>query len=55
VTLARPIVESLQDGHFTCLNHALMQELGTIGQAFYMRLFFQGLRGIEWADFALKA
>jgi len=40
VTLARPIVASLQDGHFTCLNHALMQELGTIGQAFYMRLFF---------------
>ena len=40
VTLARPIVASLQDGHFTCLNHVLMQELGTIGQAFYMRLFF---------------
>jgi hypothetical protein len=40
VALARPIVASLQDGHFTCLNHTLMQELGTIGQAFYMRLFF---------------
>ncbi|HTV30335.1 MAG TPA: hypothetical protein VMF32_21480, partial [Xanthobacteraceae bacterium] len=40
VTLARPIMASLQDGHFTCLNHALMQELGTIGQALYMRLFF---------------
>ena len=40
VTLARPIMTSLQDGHFTCLNHALMQRLGTIGQAFYMRLFF---------------
>ncbi len=40
VTLARPIMASLQDGHFTCLNHALMQQLGTIGQAFYMRLFF---------------
>lgn len=40
VTLARPIMESLQDGHFTCLNHGLMQRLGTIGQAFYMRLFF---------------
>jgi hypothetical protein len=40
VTLARPIMASLQDGHFTCLNHGLMQELGTIGQAFYMRLFF---------------
>ncbi len=40
VTLARPIMTSLQDGHFTCLNHGLMQQLGTIGQAFYMRLFF---------------
>ena len=40
VTLAPPIMASLQDGHFTCLNHALMQELGTIGQALYMRLFF---------------
>jgi hypothetical protein len=40
VTLARPIMASLEDGHFTCLNHALMQELGTIGQAMYMRLFF---------------
>jgi len=40
VTLARPIMSSLQDGHFTCLNHGLMQQLGTIGQAFYMRLFF---------------
>lgn len=40
VTLARPIIASLQDGHFTCLNHPLMQQLGTIGQALYMRLFF---------------
>jgi hypothetical protein len=40
VTLADPIVISLQDGHFTCLNHFLMQKLSTIGQAFYMRLFF---------------
>ena len=40
VTLARPIMTSLQDGHFTCLNHTLMQQLGTIGQALYMRLFF---------------
>lgn len=40
VTLARPIIASLQDGHFTCLNHGLMEELGTIGQALYMRLFF---------------
>ena len=40
VTLARPIMASLQDGHFTCLNHGLMQQLGTIGQALYMRLFF---------------
>jgi hypothetical protein len=40
VTLARPIMTSLQDGHFTCLNHGLMQQLGTIGQALFMRLFF---------------
>src|ERR1700681_2586351 len=40
VTLARPIITSLQDEHFTCLNHTLMQQLGTIGQALYMRLFF---------------
>ena len=36
----RPIIASLQDEHFTCLNHALMMQLGTIGQALYMRLFF---------------
>ena len=40
VTIARPIIASLQDEHFTCLNHLLMQRLGTIGQALYMRLFF---------------
>ncbi|RXH12341.1 hypothetical protein EAS56_17690 [Bradyrhizobium guangzhouense] len=40
VTLARPIIASLNDEHFTCLNHTLMAELGTIGQALYMRLFF---------------
>lgn len=40
ITLAEPIVASLEDKHFTCLNHSLMQGLGTIGQAFYMRLFF---------------
>jgi hypothetical protein len=40
VMLANPIVASLQDEHFVCLNHALMQRLGTIGQALYMRLFF---------------
>src|SRR3984893_11273173 len=40
ITLAPPIVSSLQDKHFTCLNHALMQQLGTIGQALYMRCFF---------------
>lgn len=40
VTLARPIMASLQDGHFTCLNHGVMQQLGTIGQALFMRLFF---------------
>ena len=40
ITLAEPIIASLQDEHFTCLNHTLMMQLGTIGQAFYMRLFF---------------
>ncbi len=40
VTLARPIIASLQDEHFTCLNYGIMQQLGTIGQALYMRLFF---------------
>jgi hypothetical protein len=40
ITLASPIVSSLQDKHFTCLNHGLMQQLGTIGQAIYMRTFF---------------
>jgi hypothetical protein len=33
ITLAEPVVRSLQEEHFTCLNHALMQQLGTIGQA----------------------
>jgi hypothetical protein len=33
-------VRSLRDDHFVCLNHALMRQLGTIGQALYMRLFF---------------
>src|SRR3954471_18503209 len=40
VTLAEPIVRSLRDDHFVCLNHALITQLGTIGQALYMRLFF---------------
>ena len=40
ITLAEPIVSSLRDEHFTCLNHFLMKQLGTIGQALYMRLFF---------------
>ena len=40
ITLAEPIVASLKDEHFTCLNHGLMAGLGTIGQALYMRLFF---------------
>ena len=40
VTLADPIIAALKDEHFICLNHGLMQQLGTIGQALYMRLFF---------------
>jgi len=40
VVLADPIVSSLNDSHFTCLNHAVLEQLGTIGQALYMRLHF---------------
>ena len=40
IVLADPIIQSLNDRHFTCLNHTLMQQLGTISQAMYMRLFF---------------
>ena len=40
ITLAEPIVRSLEEDHFTCLNFTLLQELGTIGQALYMRAFF---------------
>jgi hypothetical protein len=40
ITLAAPIVASLEEEHFTCLSHSLMLGLGTIGQALYMRLFF---------------
>jgi hypothetical protein len=40
IVLANPIIQSLNDRHFTCLNHTLMQQLGTIGQALYIRLFF---------------
>lgn len=40
VTLAEPIIASLRDEHFTCLNHELMTGLSTIAQALYLRLFF---------------
>ncbi len=40
VLLARPILASLKDNHFTCLNHFLMGRLGSIGQALYVRLFY---------------
>ncbi len=40
VVLADPIVQSLNDNHFTCLNHAVLEQLGTIGQALCMRLFY---------------
>jgi hypothetical protein len=40
IVIADPIIQSLNDKHFTCLNHALMQELSTIGSALYMRLFY---------------
>lgn len=42
VVIADPIIQSLNDKHFTCLNHALMQELSTIGAAF---LYAAGLGG----------
>ena len=40
IVIADPIIQSLNDKHFTCLNHTLIQELGTIGAALYMRLFY---------------
>lgn len=40
VVLADPIVQSLNDNHFTCLNHGVLEQLGTIGQALFIRLFF---------------
>lgn len=40
IVLADPIVQALEDEHFTCLNHGLMRSFSTIGQATYMRLFF---------------
>jgi hypothetical protein len=40
IVIADPIIQSLNDKHFTCLNHLLMQQLGTIGAAFYMRLLY---------------
>ena len=40
IVIADPIIQSLNDKHFTCLNHVLMQQLSTIGAAFYMRLFY---------------
>ena len=39
IVIAEPVIRSLNDRHFTCLNHALMQELSSIASAFYMRLF----------------
>src|SRR5205807_3938298 len=39
IMIADPIIQSLNDKHFTCLNHALLQQLSTIGAALYMRLF----------------
>src|ERR1700681_938635 len=40
ITLADPIIASLEDEHFVCLNHLLMHPLPTVAQALYMRLFF---------------
>ena len=33
IVIADPIIQSLNDKHFTCLNHVLMQQLSTIGGA----------------------
>jgi hypothetical protein len=52
VSLADPIVSSLRDEHFVCLNHATMQQLGTIGQALYMRLFFHFANLYDGANIA---
>ncbi|TQF27447.1 hypothetical protein UNPF46_30775 [Bradyrhizobium sp. UNPF46] len=40
VIVADPIIQSLNDHHFTCLNHVLMQQLSSVASAFYMRLFY---------------
>jgi len=40
IVIADPIIKSLNDKHFTCLNHTLMQQLSTISSALYMRLFY---------------
>lgn len=40
VVIAEPIIQSLNDKHFTCLDHALIQELSSVASAFYMRLFY---------------
>src|SRR5450631_1668562 len=40
IVIADPIIQSLNDKHFTCLNHALMQDLSSVAGAFYMRLFY---------------
>lgn len=40
VSIDPHIISSLRNEHFTCLNHGVMQQLGTIGQALYMRLFY---------------
>src|SRR5258708_13603683 len=40
VVVADPIIQSLNDKHFTCLNHALIQELSSVASALYMRLFY---------------
>ncbi len=47
ITIADPIITSLKDHHFSCLNHALMTKLGTIGQALYLRIFFHFANSYE--------
>lgn len=40
VVIADPIIQSLNDRHFACLNYSLIQELSSISAALYIRLFY---------------
>ncbi|KRQ09136.1 replication initiator protein A [Bradyrhizobium manausense] len=40
VVIADPIIQSLNDRHFACLNYSLIQDLSSIAAALYIRLFY---------------